>query len=106
MENNVAQQSATPEISEKEKILEAIVALSESIIESYKAIRVVGVIVVVATFLYVFAVMAEFHGPIIFPVLVFVVVGNQVYAARTRNKEKKLVAMKNAYESKFGVVAT
>ena len=105
MENNEVQENAVPTDEEKEKSLQEISSLSQKIIDSYKSIRIVGVLVMLAAFVYAFAVMAGFHGPLIFPVLVFVVVGNQVYVTRTRHKEKKLVAMKNAYESKFGVVA-
>lgn len=105
MENNVVQENVVPTNEEKEKSLQDICSLSQRIIDSYKSIKIVGFLVAVAAFVYTFAVMAEFHGPFIFPVLVFVVVGNQVYVVRTRRKEKKLVEMKNAYESKFGVVA-
>lgn len=106
MENNEVQENAVPTTDEeKEKSLQEISSLSQKIIDSYKSIKVVGVLGVIAAFAYAFAAMAGFHGPLIFPVLIFVIVGNQIYVARTIHKEKKLVAMKNAYESKFGVVA-
>lgn len=105
MENNEVPENVVPTDEEKVKVLQDIASMSEMIVDSYKSIKVVGFLGAVAVFLYFFAVMAGFHGPFIFPVLVFVIVGNQIYLARTRHKEKKLVAMKNAYESKFGVVA-
>lgn len=106
MENNAVQQSVTPEKSEKQKSLEDIVALGETVSVWRKSIKTVSVLVLVACLAYIGADIAGFTSPFIFPVLMLVSVGNNVYLFRTNSKQKKLDEMKKTYESKFGVISS
>lgn len=106
MENNVAQQSATPENSEKQKSLEEIVALGETISVWRSAVKTVAISVVIACLAYIGADIAGFTSPFIFPALMLATVGNQVYIFRTNSKQKKLDEMKKTYESKFGAISS
>jgi hypothetical protein len=104
LDNNA--ENPTPEKSEKQKNLEDIVSLSGIILSSWKSTKIVGILIVIAALAYIFVLMAGFSSDFMFPVLAFVMIGNQVYTARIRKKEKKLDEMKKAYESKFGVVGS
>lgn len=90
--------------SEKETLLEEITSLSEDVSASNMSVRVVGVLVMVACFAYGYALMSGFTSTLMFPVLFTVLVGNQVFTARTRTKQKKLNEIRNTYETKFGVI--
>jgi hypothetical protein len=104
MENNAVQEKPVPEKSEKEESLEKIVSLSDNISASYKSIKIVGFINVVAAFGYAMAVMLGLYSPFVFPALMTVLIGNHVYIFLTRKKDTQLEEMSKTHESKFGVV--
>jgi hypothetical protein len=106
MENNVTQENVVPEKSEKQKSLEDIVALGETISVWRSAVKTVAISVVIACLAYIGADIAGFTSPFIFPALMLATVGNQVYIFRTDRKQKKLDEMKKTYESKFGAVSS
>lgn len=106
MDSNATQENPVPVKSEKEKSLEAIVALTRSISNANRSIVIVAGLAALAAFGYVYAVMSGLTSPFLLPVIITVMIGNQVYSSRVRNTRKKLEEMKKTHESKFGVVVS
>lgn len=89
----------------KDEQLKKIESLGVSISTDVTAIRIVGILVIIAALgsLYVSA-TADLHSPFMFPALFTALLGNQLYGIRTRKKQVQLAEMKKAYESKFGAI--
>lgn len=90
--------------TEKETLLEKIVSMGADVSASNISVRVAYVLVMGACLSYSYALMAGFTSKLMFPVLFTILVGNQIFATRTRIKQKKLDEMKNTYENKFGAI--
>lgn len=90
--------------SEKETLLEKITSLGEDVSESNRSITTVGILIMVACLAYGGALMSGLTSVFMLPILFTVLLGNQVFTIRTRNKSKKLNELKQAYETKFGAI--
>ena len=106
MDDNTTQEGPVPSPSEKEKSLEAIVSLGESIADARKSIKITSILILIAAVGSMIAAINEMESPYMLPILFILLVGNQVYISRTRNSQKKLEEMRKEYESKFGVVVS
>ena len=89
---------------EKETLLEEITSLSADVSAWYLSLRIVGVLMVVATLGYSCALLSGFTSSIMNLIIVTVLLGNQLFIIRTRKKNKKLNYMKKTYEAKFGAI--
>jgi hypothetical protein len=103
MDTNAAQENPVPENSEKEHLRGKIISLSKNVSESFKSVRIVGGLLVVAALAYIFAGMVGLGSPFVFPTLIVLLVGNQVYLGVTKHNQKKLEKLRTTYESRFGV---
>lgn len=104
MEDKAVQKNPVPEKTEKEKSLESIISLGENLVESRKSNRIVAVILLVAAGAFIATSIGGLTSPFLFPTLLGLLVGNQVYTAIIITKQKKLDGMKKTYESKFGAI--
>lgn len=106
MDDETVQENPVPAKSEKEKSLEAIVSLGESIADARTSIKITSIVILIAAVGSMIAAINELESPYMLPILFILLGGNQVYISRTRNSQKKLEEMRKEHESKFGVVVS
>lgn len=106
MKENSFQDILVPEKTGKDTRLESIVSQGENLSDARKSIRLAAKIILIAAVGHAVALLAGFTSPYIFPILMVMLAGNQIYALRTGKKEKKLNETKKAYESEFGVIVS
>lgn len=104
MEDKTVQENPVPEKTEKEKSLESINSLGENLVESRKSNKIVAVILLVAAGACIAVSIGGLTSPFLFPTLMGLLLGNQIYAILIVTKQKKLNGMKKEYESKFGAI--
>lgn len=106
MKENSVQENPTPEKNEKETNLENIVSQEANIADSRTSIRIASYIILLGTVGYVITGVSGLNSPFMFPILMVLLAGNQIYALLTTKKQKKLNEIKKAYESEFGVIVS
>lgn len=90
--------------TEKETLLEKITLLGKDVSAWFLSIRITSVLALLAVLGYGYALTQGLMSSSMDLIIVAVLVGNQVFAYRTRTKQKKLVEMKTSYEARFGAI--